>query len=135
LDQAEVNSNSLGLKLTSADAPLIEVSTKSDRDRILWDVFGELTMPLAQGQSLAYDDQRMAFKFTMLNGEDTVQCQISGAAMDDLAGVKGTPSSDREAQFLRHRHEIERIASNMFDERAPAIKGVVVRIFSKHLGK
>ncbi len=92
-------------------------------------------MPLARGQPLIYDHERMAFKFTMLSGEDTVQCQISGAAMDDLAGGKGTPSSDREAQFLRHRDEIERIASVMFDERALVLKGAVVRIFSKHLRK
>jgi hypothetical protein len=92
-------------------------------------------MPLARGQPLIYDADRMAFKFTMLNGEDTVQCQISGAAMDDLAGGKGTLPSDREAQFLRHRDEIERIVSATFDERALAIKGAVVRIFSKDLRK
>jgi hypothetical protein len=92
-------------------------------------------MPLARGQPLGFDDQRMAFKFTMLDGENTVECLISGAAMDDLAGSIGTSSSDRQAQFLRHRDEIERIASAMFDDRAPALKGLVVRIFSKHLGK
>jgi hypothetical protein len=92
-------------------------------------------MPLARGQPLAYDTERMVFKFTMLNDEEAVQCQISAAAMDDLAGGRGTPSSEREAQFSRYRDEIERIASAMFDERALSIKGFAVRIFSKHLRK
>jgi Protein of unknown function (DUF1488) len=92
-------------------------------------------VPLTRGRPLVYDNERMAFKFTMLNGEETVECQISGAAMDDLAGGKGTPPPEREAQFLRHRDEIERIASTMFDERTVALKGAVVRIFSKHLRK
>jgi hypothetical protein len=92
-------------------------------------------MPLIRGRLLGYDSERMAFGFTMLNGEDTVECQISAAAMDDLAGGKGTQPSDREAQFLHLRDEIEHIASTAFDEERPTIKGAVVRIFSKHLRK
>jgi hypothetical protein len=41
----------------------------------------------------------------------------------------------KEAQFLLHRDEIERIASMTFDERTLAINGTVVGILSKHLRK
>jgi len=40
----------------------------------------------------------------------------------------------REAQFLRLRERIEHIASTIFDEKA-VLKGGVLRIFSKHIGK
>ena len=70
----------------------------------------------------------------MLNGEETVECQISDAAMDELAGVKGTQSMARQAEFLDLRDAIERIASNMFDE-APRVRGFSVRIFTKHIRK
>jgi hypothetical protein len=52
--------------------------------------------------------------------------------MDELAEAKGTPSIARQAQFVAHRDTIERIASELFD-KAPSIKGYVVRIFSKHI--
>ena len=48
-------------------------------------------MPLSRGSPLGYDTERMAFKFTMLNGDEMLECQIGGAAMDELAGGKGTP--------------------------------------------
>jgi Protein of unknown function (DUF1488) len=91
-------------------------------------------MPLTRGRPLGYDTERMTFKFTTLNGDEIVECQISGAAMDDLAGSKGTLPSDRASQFSHHRDEIERVASNMFDESTFG-KGAVVRIFSKHVRK
>ena len=91
-------------------------------------------MPLTQGRIIGHDNERLAFKFTMLNGEETVECQISDAAMDELEGAKGTQSIARQAQFLALREAIESIASNMFDE-APAVKGYVVRIFTKHIRK
>jgi Protein of unknown function (DUF1488) len=89
-------------------------------------------MPLTRGQPLGYNNERMTFQFTMLNGGDTVECQVSGAAMDDLAGGRGTPAPERDAQFLRHREEIERIAATIFDGTTFA-KGTTVRIFSKHI--
>ena len=91
-------------------------------------------MPLTPGRLSGYDQERMAFKFTMLNGDDTVECQISGAAMDDLAGSKGTLPLEREDQFLRFRGQIEHVASDIFDER-PVIEGGELRIFSKHIRK
>ena len=91
-------------------------------------------MPLARGSPLGYDTERMAFKFTMLNGDEIFECQISGAAMDELAGGKGTPPTDREAQFLRHREQIEHIASATFDART-VFKGASLRIFWKDVRK
>ena len=89
-------------------------------------------MPLTRGQIIGHDNERLAFAFTMMNDGETVQCQISDAAMDDLAEAKGTPSIARQAEFVAHRDTIERIASDLFD-KAPRIKGYVVRIFSKHI--
>lgn len=36
-------------------------------------------MPLTQGRIVGYDNERPAFRFTMLNGDETVNCQISDA--------------------------------------------------------
>ena len=89
-------------------------------------------MPLTRGQILGHDNERLAFAFSMVNDGETIQCQISDAAMDELAQTKGTPSIARQAQFVTHRGTIERIASDLYDE-APRIKGYVVRIFTKHI--
>jgi hypothetical protein len=89
-------------------------------------------MPLTRGQIVGHDNKRLAFAFSMVNDGETIQCQISDAAMDELAGAKGTPSIARQAQFVTHRDTIERIASDLYDE-APRIKGYVVRIFTKHI--
>ena len=89
-------------------------------------------MPLTPGQIVGHDNERLAFVFTMMNDGETVQCQISDAAMDELAEVKGTLSIARQAQFVAHRESIERIASDLF-EKAPIVKGYVIRIFSKHI--
>ena len=89
-------------------------------------------MPLTRGQIVGHDNERLAFAFTMMKDGETVQCQISDAAMDELAETKGTPSIARQAQFVAHRDAIERIASDLFD-KAPRVKGYVVRLFSKHI--
>jgi hypothetical protein len=89
-------------------------------------------MPLTRGKVVGYDLERLAFRFSMLSGRETVECQISDAAMDELAGVRGTLSTARQAQFLAHRDAIEQIASDLFDA-APTIKGAAVRIFAKHI--
>ena len=91
-------------------------------------------MPLTRDRMVGHDEERLAFKFIMLNGDDTVECQISDAAMDELAGVKGTESIARQAQFLALRDAIETVASGIFDE-APRFKGYAVRIFTKHIRK
>lgn len=91
-------------------------------------------MPLTRDKIIGHDLDRLAFRFTMLNDGDVVQCQISDAAMDELAGMQGTESSARQAQFLSLRETIERIASDLYDE-APRFPGYVVRIFMRHLGR
>lgn len=89
-------------------------------------------MPLTRGEIVGHDIERMAFKFTMLNAAEVVNCQISDAALDDLAGMKGTESFARQAQFVSLRDTVERIASELFDKR-PSPNGSVLRIFSKHV--
>jgi hypothetical protein len=76
-------------------------------------------MKLSRGRALGYDTDRMIFEFTMLSDKgETVECQISSAAMDEFAGKRGTPLSEREAQFLSFRDAIERIASDNFNRDA-----------------
>jgi len=89
-------------------------------------------MPLTRGQIVGHDSERLAFAFSMMNDGESIQCQISDAAMDELAEAKGTPSIARQAQFVTHRDTIERIASDLYD-KSSRIKGHVVRIFTKHV--
>jgi hypothetical protein len=89
-------------------------------------------MPLARDKIIGHDLERLAFRFTMMNDGDVVHCQISDAAMDELAGMQGTESSARQAQFTSLRETIERLASDLYDE-APRFKGYVVRIFTRLL--
>jgi uncharacterized protein DUF1488 len=91
-------------------------------------------MPLTRDRIIGHDIERLAFRFTMLNGVDTVECQISDAAMDELGGTKGTESMARQAQFLALRDAVEGIASDMFD-RMSVVKGRIIRIFTKHVQK
>ena len=91
-------------------------------------------MPLTRDRIIGHDIERLAFRFTMLNAADTVECQISDAALDELAGTRGTESMARQAQFLALRDAVEGIASDMFD-KVPVVKGRVIRIFTKHVQK
>lgn len=91
-------------------------------------------MPLTRGKIVGYDSERLAFGFTMQNDGDAIECQISDAAMDELAGVRGTPSIARQAQFVAQRDAIEQIASDLFDS-GPIVRGSVIRIFTKHVRK
>ena len=89
-------------------------------------------MPLTRDRIVGHDTERLAFKFTMRKDDETVECQISDAAMDELGGVKGTESIARQAQFVALRDAIESLASDLFD-KVPAVKGRVIRIFTKHI--
>jgi len=91
-------------------------------------------MPLTRDRILGHDIDRLAFRFTMLSGSDIVECQISDAALDELAGSKGTESMARQSQFLALRDAVEDIASEIF-EKAPHVRGQIVRIFTKHVQK
>ncbi|MCC8965597.1 DUF1488 family protein [Bradyrhizobium sp. Pear76] len=91
-------------------------------------------MPLTRGRIGGYDSERMAFGFTMMNGEQEIECQISDAAMDELAGTRGTASMARQAQFVALRDAVERIASDIYDN-SPVVRGATIRIFTKHIAK
>jgi hypothetical protein len=89
-------------------------------------------MPLKRGQMVGYDIDRMSFSFTMMREASIVVCEVSSAALDDLAGKKGVRPSEREAQFKFLRDGIERVALDIFDKRCMA-GGEAIRIFSKHV--
>lgn len=89
-------------------------------------------MPLTRGRIGGYDSERLAFGFTMMHGDQEIECQISDAAMDELAGTRGTPSLARQAQFIALRDAVEQIASDVFDS-SPVVKGATIRIFTKHI--
>jgi hypothetical protein len=91
-----------------------------------------ISMPLTSDKIVGHDRERLAFTFLMLNGNEPIECRISEAAMDALAGERGRQTTVRQAQFLAHRDAIEQIASDLFDV-SPNIKGYVIRIFTKHL--
>ena len=90
-------------------------------------------MPLTRGEAVGYDDDLMAFGFTMKNGQQIVHCQISRAALVDFAGRStGVATRDLPAQFEAHREHIEAIASAEFDQTGNE-ETRLVRIFSKHI--
>ena len=89
-------------------------------------------MPLTRGDAVGYDADLMVFKFTMRNGEQIVQCQISRAALGDLADRWRGAGRDLPAVFEAHRELIETVTSELFDQ-ASREETRLVRIFSKHI--
>ena len=89
-------------------------------------------MPLTRGKAVGYDADLMAFKFTMRNGQQIVQCQISIAALSDLADRRRGSTGDLRAEFKANRKLIEAIASVLFDQSSNE-ETRVVSIFSKHI--
>lgn len=90
-------------------------------------------MALTRGSIIGYNSDRMMFEFTMkARDERIVACQISSVAMDYMDGVRGTPPLEREAQFIRLRDAIEKIAGDIFKVEG-AVHAGIVRIFEKHL--
>jgi hypothetical protein len=89
-------------------------------------------MPLTRGKAVGCDANLMAFKFTMRNGQQIVQCQISIAALSDLADRRRGSEGDLQAEFKANRELIEAIASVLFDQPSDE-KTRVVSIFSKHI--
>ena len=75
-------------------------------------------MPLTRGKADGYDADLMAFKFTMKNGHQIVQCQISTAALSDLADRRRGSTGDLQVEFAANRELIEAIASALFDQSA-----------------
>jgi hypothetical protein len=88
-------------------------------------------MPLTRGEAVGYDADLMAFKFTMRMGKQIVQCQISNAALGNLAGRWRGAARDVPAKFEAHRELIEAIASELFDQTSNKETGLVC-IFAKH---
>jgi hypothetical protein len=95
-----------------------------------------MSMPLTRGTILGFDASRMTYKFTMADGPHIIDCQISSAALDDLAGQRSKPPRvlDRDAQFFEFRDQIERLASDQFDRDVES-KPKLVRVFAKHIRK
>ena len=89
-------------------------------------------MPLTRGKAVGYDADLMAFRFTMRNGQEIVQCQVSIAALSDLAARRRGSTGDLRAEFKASRELIEAIASVLFD-RSSNVETRVVSIFSKHI--
>jgi len=91
-------------------------------------------MALERGRIIGYDAERMTFHLTMIDKAttNTIDCMISSAAMDQLDGSKRTMPSEREAQFLRVRDKIERIASDLV-AKAQTKPVRLIRIFHHHL--
>lgn len=89
-------------------------------------------MPLTRGEAVGYRADLMVFMFTMRNGEQIVQCQISNAALGDLAGRWRSGARDVPAEFEAHRGRIEAIASAQFDQTSRK-ETRLVRIFAKHI--
>jgi hypothetical protein len=98
------------------------------------EIKGVISMPLTRDKIVGHDRERLAFAFLMLNGNEPIECRISEAAMDALAGERGRQTTARQEQFLAHRDAIEQIASDLFDV-SPNVKGYVIRIFTKHIPK
>ena len=88
-------------------------------------------MPLTRGKAVGYDADSMTFKFTLRNGQQIVQCQVSVAALSDLADRRRGSTGDLQAEFKANRELIEAIASALFDQSPKEEK--VISIFSKHI--
>jgi hypothetical protein len=87
-------------------------------------------MPLRRGEIIGHAADKMLFRFTMMDGEDVIQCEISNAALDDLVGAKwGT--ADREVQFAENRERIEQLAIRLHVAQPRGDR--LVRIFAKHV--
>jgi Protein of unknown function (DUF1488) len=86
-------------------------------------------MPLIRGVPIGYDAQRMVFRFSMMNGNRVVFCEISKAAMDRFSNNRrGVGTAERAATFIQFRDAIERLASDIWDESRDKD---LVRIFYK----
>ena len=90
-------------------------------------------MPLTRGEVVGYDADLMVLKFTMRNGEQIVQCQISNAALGNLAGRWRCGERDVPAEFEAHRKLIETVASARFDQISTRKETRLVCIFANHI--
>ena len=91
-------------------------------------------MPLTRGRILGYNKERMAFKFSMWDDGEEVECRISAAAIDELVGGARGGYVDREVQFSQLRETIESLVSAKFDAGS-IVRGSILRIFAKDIPK
>jgi hypothetical protein len=91
-------------------------------------------MPLTRGTIIGFNASRMSYHFTMTDGQRVIDCQISSAALDELAGQRSKPprAANRDAEFLELRDQIEELVRDRFDSEG---NPKLVRIFAKHIPK
>ena len=75
-------------------------------------------MPLTRGDAVGYDAELMVFKFTMRNGEQIVPCEISNAALGNLAGRWRCGERNAAAEFKVNRksHSVRTVRPNINKE-------------------
>ncbi|MGA7809037.1 DUF1488 family protein [Bradyrhizobium sp.] len=71
-------------------------------------------MSLTRGHFQGYEFDRMVILFSMIDGETEIPCAISTSAMDALESMNQSKASEREAQFMRLRDQIEERATRKF---------------------
>jgi hypothetical protein len=91
-------------------------------------------MPLTRSRILGYDNERLAFGFTMFSWSEEVECQTSVAAIAELVGGPRGIRVDRETQFSLLGETIENLASAKFDTGA-IVRGGILCIFAKDIRK
>jgi uncharacterized protein DUF1488 len=86
-------------------------------------------MTLTQSRFISYEYDRMVVVFSMLDGQKEIPCAISISAMDELEGAVRARASQREAQFIRLRTQIEACADGKYQatEFEGAPPGIVLR--------
>jgi hypothetical protein len=71
-------------------------------------------MTLARGNFGGYEFNRMVVRFSMVDGDNEIQCAVSTSALDRLERQARTKPDQREAQFMRLRDRIEERAASKF---------------------
>ena len=76
-------------------------------------------MPLTRDEYQGYDFHHRLSRFTMLDGDVKIDCEVTWRALDRLDNVPNTLSAERDEQFERHRPRIENVAQRVFFARRP----------------
>ncbi len=71
-------------------------------------------MTLTRGSFGGYEFDRMVVRFSMVDGQREIQCDVSTSAMADLEKLEQIKPEQREAQFMRLRDRIEARAASKF---------------------
>jgi hypothetical protein len=88
-------------------------------------------MPLTRGVPIGYNAQRMLYRFSMMNGNRVVFCEISKFAIDRFSSNRrGVGAAEPAAIFIKFRDAIERLASDIWDEsREKDLVRIFYRLF------